>query len=82
MTIMLAGVFRCSQAVARASMLPRRSIHPPKPAPSPLPTSWGSTGPATAYAWWASIPGRSRRLLLTIDGGWIAWGGIEEPVGV
>lgn len=149
--IMLAGVFRCSQAVAKASMIPNRSgvilnicsisglggwaqraLYTPAKAGSialtnvlgvewakygirvvginpgqvatPLNESMYERGLADREQFLNRAPmrrfaspdeiARAVRFLvsddasyitaevITIDGGWIAWGGIEEPVGV
>lgn len=149
--IMLAGVFRCSQAVARASMIPRqqgvilnicsmsglagwaqRALYTPAKAGAialthVLGVEWARHGirvvginpgqietPLNEYVFERGLADREtftnrapmRRFgcpeeiaravrflvsdeasyitaeVVTIDGGWIAWGGIEEPVGV
>ena len=149
--IMLAGVFRCSQAVANASMIPNRSgvilnicsmaglggwaqraLYTPAKAgaialTNVLGVEWARYGirvvginpgqietPLNEYVFERGLADREqftnrapmRRFaspeeiaramrflvsdeasyitaeVITIDGGWIAWGGIEEPVGV
>ena len=149
--IMLAGLFRCSQAVARASMIPRqegvivnicsmagiggwaqRALYTPAKAGAialthVLGVEWARHGirvvginpgqietPLNEYVFERGLADREtftnrapmRRFaspeeiaravrflvsdeashitaeVVTIDGGWMAWGGIEEPVGV
>jgi NAD(P)-dependent dehydrogenase (short-subunit alcohol dehydrogenase family) len=149
--IMLTGLFRCSQAVARASMIPRRSgvivnicsmagiggwaqraLYTPAKAGAialthVLGVEWARYGirvvgvnpgqvetPLNTYVFERGLADRQtftnrapmRRFaspeeiaravrflvsdeasyitadVVTIDGGWMAWGGIEEPVGV
>jgi NAD(P)-dependent dehydrogenase (short-subunit alcohol dehydrogenase family) len=149
--IMLAGVFRCSQAVAKASMIPNRSgvilnicsmagiggwaqraLYTPAKAGAialtqVLGVEWARYGirvvginpgqietPLNEYVFERGLadretftnrapmrrfadPGEIARAVrflvsdeasyitaevITIDGGWMAWGGIEEPIGV
>ena len=149
--IMLAGVFRCSQAVAKASMIPGRSgvilnicsmagvggwaqraLYTPAKAgtialTNVLGVEWAKYGirvvginpgqietPLNEYVFERGLADREqftnrapmRRFaspeeiaravrflvsdeasyinaeVITIDGGWLAWGGIEEPIGV
>jgi NAD(P)-dependent dehydrogenase (short-subunit alcohol dehydrogenase family) len=149
--IMLAGLFRCSQAVARASMIPRRqgvivnicsmagvggwaqrALYTPAKAGAialthVLGVEWARHGirvvginpgqietPLNEYVFERGLADRQtftnrapmRRFaspeeiarvvrflvseearhitaeVITVDGGWLAWGGIEEPVGV
>ena len=149
--IMLAGLFRCSQAVARASMIPRRkgvivnicsmaglggwaqrALYTPAKAGAialthVLGVEWARYGirvvginpgqietPLNEYVFERGLADRQtftnrapmRRFaspeeiarvvrflvsdeashitaeVITVDGGWMAWGGIEEPVGV